>query len=103
MADEFEFDDVGAKWKESLREAHTLLTESKEPEWTEGDAETRKQLVRLVAENRMVALGYVPSSWTYRGTCQKCGVVPLDAPVKETLVGCPWCASKSKPRVYCFV
>lgn len=101
MSDDIE--DVSLVWKQALRDAHTILTECKEPEWVEGTAETRKHLVRLFAENQMVAQGYVPSSWRHSGNCEKCGVVPLDTPADGVLVGCPWCASKSKPKVFTFL
>lgn len=96
-------EDVRARWKEALREAHTVLAESREPEWVDGDPETRQHLVRLVAENRMVAQGYVPSSWRYSGQCRRCGIVPLEEPVSEPLVGCPWCAVGAKPRVFTYL
>lgn len=102
MDDQFDPTELATKWQESLREAHTYLTESKDPLWTEGDSATRSALVRLVAENRMVAHGFVPSSWTFRGVCRTCGPVPLDHEVGEELVGCPWCAVGSKPRVFAF-
>jgi hypothetical protein len=98
-----DFDDAQVLFKAALTDSFNMLTASKDPLWLEADAKTRKHLARMVAENRMVALGYVPSSWKYTGTCQKCGPVPLEEPTDQELVGCPWCASGSKPSVYCFV
>lgn len=96
-------EDVQGMFKQALRDAFTYLTRSREREWLESDAEGRNRLVRLFAENDMVSKGYVPSSWRYRATCRSCGNVPVEEPVGEELVGCPWCASGSKPEVYTFL
>lgn len=103
MTNPRDFDDAQVLFKAALADAFTALTASNDPLWLEADATTRKHLARMVAENRMVALGYVPSSWKFTGTCRKCGTVPLEEPVEQDLVGCPWCASGSKPNVFCFV
>lgn len=98
-----EFEDAQVIFKTALREAYDTLSHSGDPLWLEADAGTRKQLVRMVAENKMIAAGYVPSSWVYTGKCRQCGDVPLDAPVEQELVGCPWCAVGSVPHIFTFV
>jgi hypothetical protein len=103
MTNPRDFDDAQVLFKAALVDAYQLLSESDDPLWQEATPATRKHLARMVAENKMVALGYVPSSWTYRGTCRKCGTVPLEEATDGELVGCPWCAAGSVPHVYTFV
>jgi hypothetical protein len=98
-----DFDDAQVLFKAALSDAYKLLSSSGDPLWLEADTATRKHLARMVAENKMIALGYVPSSWTHTGTCRKCGTVPLEEPTQGELVGCPWCAAGSAPHVYTFV
>ena len=100
---ESDFEDVKQAWIVAQREAYTTLCRSGDPLWAAADDGTRKQLVRLIAENSMVAAGYVPRTWKHRGQCKNCGEVPLEGPVDRELVGCPWCASHSKPTVYTFI
>lgn len=95
--------DTKELWKLAIKEAYTMLCRSKDPLWAEADDGTRKALVRLIAENSMISQGYVPTTWRFKGRCKTCGEVPLEAPVAEELVGCPWCASQSKPSVFTFV
>lgn len=97
-----EFDDPRELFKLAMREAYTSLSALRDPLWVEADKETRLKYVKLFAENKMVSLGYVPSTWTYKGICKRCGEVPLDGEVDSELIGCPWCAMGAAPKVYTF-
>lgn len=103
MAKSEEWMDSQVLFKAAMRDAYTELTKSKDPLWIEADEPTKKHLVRMVAENKMVALGYVPSSWRFIGNCRRCGEVPLETKTEVELVACPWCAVGAKPSVYSYV
>ena len=57
-----EWEDAQTLFKAALKDAYTELTKSKDPLWVKADEPTKRQLTRMVAENKLVELGYVPSS-----------------------------------------
>lgn len=103
MTNPHDFDDTQALFKAALADAFSSLSASNDPLWVEADQQTRRHLARMVAENRMVSLGYVPSSWRHRGLCRRCGPVPLEEPCEQELVACPWCVVGATPSVFSFV
>ena len=103
MAKSEEWVDAQVLFKAAMRDSVTELTRSKDALFLEADEATKKHLIRMVAENKMVAMGYVPTSWRFIGRCKRCGDVPLETHTIGELVACPWCAVGSKPSVYCFV
>lgn len=100
--DPFDYVDVQEAWRLALKEAHTVIAQSGEAKALERDPEQKQKLIRLVAENVMIEQGIVPRSFVYSGRCRRCGDVPLDSPVVGEVLGCPWCASGSRPTIYIF-
>lgn len=97
-----EYVDVQDAWRQALKEAHTVIAQSDECRELERDPERKQKLIRLVAENVMIGRGIVPRTFVYKGSCRRCGEVPLETPVEEEVLGCPWCAMGSRPTVYTY-
>jgi len=73
------------------------------PEWDElgDDLERRIAHIRVLAENKMMRLGYVPRTFIFRATCKVCGPIPLDFEVVSEMESCPWCRIGGKPETFC--
>ncbi len=70
-----------------------VITYSEDPLFISAinEPEMLSRTLEMIASNRMIAAGIVPSSFTETGACVKCGVVLLETKAEGLLYGCPWC------------
>lgn len=96
-----QWDDVKHVYQDVREAVLKELNSKPTAEWDALDTvEEKAAVVRLLIENRMMELGYVPKTFSHRGDCLRCGSVPLDFIPSAPLKGCPWCHLNAKPTIY---
>ena len=72
-------------------EVHAALAPADLEDWREGNlsTETLTQFAESLLQQRDMAAGIVPATYTERAVCRRCGPVWLW--IEGTVEGCPWC------------